>query len=80
MYEMGMQHQNLACFVKSQESRAFLREMKYFGGNAVFRNIHVIEGTKYLSSEIQFSLKYFLLIFIPLHSMGYIHEGGGGGL
>lgn len=54
MYEMGMQHLNLACFVKSQESRAFLREMKYFWGNAVFRNIHVIEGTKYLSSEIQF--------------------------
>lgn len=58
MYEMGMQHLNLACFVKdtfkSQESRAFLREMKYFGGNAVIRNIHVIEGTKYLSSEIQF--------------------------
>lgn len=54
MYEMGMQHLNLACFVKdtfkSQESRAFLREMKYFGGNAIFWNIHVIEETKYLSS------------------------------
>lgn len=48
---------------RAPHSGAFPCKMKYCGGIALFRNIHVTEETKYLSSQNQFKLKYFVYFY-----------------